>query len=459
MNPTVFREYDIRGIVGETLFAQDAYYIGKAFASYVIENSNVRQIYIGYDGRLSSPTLVKELIDGLTQLGIDVIEIGLCPTPMLYYATQTGDAPHGIMVTGSHNQPDFNGFKFVFNQKPFYGESIVKINEVIKSGSFNKLAKPGQRKYDSQTFDNYITNLYSSVSFGNKIIKVVWDTSNGAGGPVVETITAILPGTHFVINGRVDGLFPGHDPDPTVKKNLKQLIDFVLKEECDIGIALDGDADRVIAVDNLGRQIPGDQLVLLFAEQIIKKHKNASIIMDIKSSQVVFDRVKELGGVPLMWKTGHSHIKSKMKEIGSKFGGEVSGHIFFADRYYGFDDGIYAALRLIELISQHNTLSEMVDTIPESFITPEVRIECSDERKFGVIEEIKERLNKQAAQYNDIDGLRVECEDGWWLLRVSNTQPALVLRFESYTKEGLKRIHEVIKQQLALSNVTITIAF
>lgn len=455
INPTTFREYDIRGLIGSTLFAQDAYYIGKSFAQYVIDNSPVRKICIGYDGRISTPILLKELIDGVTSMGVEVFDIGLCPTPMLYYATYTSGIVHGIMITGSHNQPDYNGFKFVFNKKPFFGDNIKNLLNIMQNGFKYTTNSHGKRLFDSNTFDNYVSSIYSSVTFSSSEFKVVWDVSNGSGSKVVQALTSIIPGSHFILNGRIDGTFPGHDPDPTVPKNLKQLKDFLIKEKCDVGIALDGDADRVVVVDSKGRTLQGDQLIAIFAKYMVKKNPSMSVILDIKSSKAVFDYLTDIGCVPLLWKTGHSNIKSKIPEIKAKLAGEVSGHIFFADKYYGFDDGIYGALRVLEILSQGNNIADDLDELPDSFITPEVRIECADDRKFDVINEIKARLIEAKQQFNDIDGLRVDTKDGWWLLRVSNTQPALVIRFEAFEKQGLDVLHAEIKKQLTLSNVKV----
>ncbi|MBN9542782.1 MAG: phosphomannomutase, partial [Alphaproteobacteria bacterium] len=296
------------------------------------------------------------------------------------------------------------------------------------------------------------------ATFGTTDFKVAWDVSNGSGAKVVQALSSIMPGTHYILNGKIDGTFPGHDPDPTVHKNLKQLIDFVIKENCSVGIALDGDADRVVVVDKKGRIFSGDQLLAIFAKFMVKKNPSMSVILDIKSSKVIFDYIANLGCVPLLWKTGHSNIKAKMPELKAKLAGEVSGHIFFADKYFGYDDGIYGAIRVLEIISQGGDISSDFDELPKSFITPEVRIECADDRKFDVIEEIRERLVTKKANFLDIDGLRVDTNDGWWLLRVSNTQPALVIRFESFNENGLERLHAELKEQLLLSNVQVNIS-
>lgn len=459
VNPTCFRDYDIRGIVGKTLFAQDAYYIGKSIASEVIRLSSIHKLCVGYDGRLSSPLLLKGLVEGIMSSGVDVTEIGICPTPMLYYATFASDIPNGIMVTGSHNQADYNGFKIVINKKPFFSSDIQRLRNRINNADYESLEKKAVKSTETKILEYYIKSLLSSVRITSKPIKAVWDLSNGSSAVAANSVIASLPGNHYIINGNIDGMFPGHDPDPTIPKNLRKLIELVIKERCDVGIAFDGDADRIIAVDDTGGIIYGDKLTYLYAKHMVQRSPGARVILDIKSSNAVFDAISKIGALPMIWKTGHSNIKSKMAETKALLGGEVSGHIFFADKYYGFDDGIYGALRLIELLGQSDLkLSEMLKGIPETLVSPEHRIECEDDRKFDVINEIKNRLDKMSISYNDIDGVRVNAEDGWWLIRASNTEPSLVLRYEANSPSALKIIQKQIKDQLIASNISISIA-
>ncbi|AZL16413.1 phosphomannomutase/phosphoglucomutase [Rickettsiales endosymbiont of Stachyamoeba lipophora] len=459
INPQCFREYDIRGEIGQNLFSQDAYYIGKAIASYVIDNSNNYRICIGCDGRLTSPVLESTLIDGIKSCGVDVISIGVCPTPMLYYATHSTDSPHGVMITGSHNPADHNGFKIVINKKPFFGDKIQKLYETIAKADYRTTGKNAVKIVDLKVNEAYTATVANGLNFAKKFLKVAWDPGHGSSADIVNKLVEKLPGKHFVINNYIDGNFPAHDPDPTNPKNLIQLGEIIKKEKCDLGIAFDGDADRLVALDHKGRMLSGDALIAIFARSILNKSPKARIITDIKASKTIIDYINDNGGIALMWKTGHSNIKEKMQEIGAIMAGEVSGHIFFADKYYGYDDGLYAAVRLIEIIANsEKDLAELVNELPKTIITPEVRIECADERKFQVINEIKERLKQEDKKYLDIDGIRAESKGGWWLIRASNTQAALVIRFEASTEEELVALQQEVKQQLILSKVTVSIA-
>jgi len=446
---TILREYDIRGVVGTTLHTADAGAIGRAFGTLVRRNGGKR-VALGFDGRLSSPELAQACVEGLTSVGIDVIEIGLAATPMLYFAVWHLDADGGIQITGSHNPPDFNGFKMMMGKKSFFGADIQKLGEIAAKGDF----ETGKGKVEQRpVLDDYAQRLLRDVKPG-RTLKVAWDTGNGAVGVSIRAVVDKLPGTHFILNEKVDGTFPAHHPDPTVPENLKQLQATVEKEGCDLGIAFDGDGDRIGAIDGKGRILWGDQLLILWARDVLKDRPGATIIGDVKASQALFDEIERAGGKPLMWKTGHSLIKTKMAELKSPLAGEMSGHIFFADTFYGFDDALYCGLRLLNIVANSKeSLAEMRDGLPQPVNTPELRFDCADERKFGVVEEVKARLKAAGAKFSDIDGVRVSTKDGWWLLRASNTQDVLVARAEAADQSGLDRLVAQVDEQLAQSGV------
>ncbi|HEY4172398.1 MAG TPA: phosphomannomutase/phosphoglucomutase, partial [Rhodopila sp.] len=377
-DPTVLREYDIRGIVGRTLHAADAFAIGRVFGSMVARGGGTR-VAVGYDGRLTSPELEQALVQGLQASGIEVARIGLGPTPMLYYTATKLETDGAIMVTGSHNPPDYNGFKMMWGRKPFFGEQILQIGRLAASGDIVPEAAGGEQAV--AIADDYVARLLTDWDGGDRMLKVVWDNGNGAAGDVLEKLVASLPGEHLVLNGAIDGRFPAHHPDPTVPANLVELIAKVRAGKADIGIAFDGDADRIGLVDDTGEIMFGDQLMVLLSRDVLKERPGATIIADVKASQVLFDEIAKAGGVPLMWKTGHSLIKSKMAETGSPLAGEMSGHIFFADRWYGFDDALYAAVRTLGIIARMSgKLSDVRKALPHVINTPEVRFDCDDAR-------------------------------------------------------------------------------
>ena len=450
-DPTLLREYDIRGIVGRTLRAADAFAIGRVFASIVADQGG-RTVAVGYDGRLSSPELEAALVAGLRASGAEVIRIGRGPTPMLYFAASVHKTDGAVMVTGSHNPPDYNGFKLMLNGKPFFGERIAEIGRRAVAGEVVAEAQGSVRDLDVS--DDYIARLVQDWDGGGRELNVVWDSGNGAAGEILTRLVAQLPGKHTVLFAEIDGKFPNHHPDPTIPANLMQLIAEVARQGADLGIAFDGDADRIGAVDDTGEILFGDQLMLLFSRDILKSHPGATIVGDVKTSQVLFDEIRRAGGVPLMWKTGHSLIKAKMAEIGSPFGGEMSGHIFFADHWYGFDDALYAGVRLMGAVARmQGRLSTLREGLPEVVNTPELRFDCDESRKFEVIAEVAGRLRDAGADFTDIDGVRVQTADGWWLLRASNTQAVLVARAESQTPEGLERLKAKLASQLGQSGL------
>jgi phosphomannomutase len=450
-DPNILREYDIRGVVGKEVHAADARAVGRSFGTMVRRNGG-KHVALGYDGRLSSPELSAACIEGLTAAGIDVTSIGVAATPMLYFAVYHLDTDAGIQITGSHNPPDYNGFKMMMGKKSFFGEEIQKLGAIAGKGAWES----GQGKVEKKdVLAAYAARLLRDVKPGKKL-KVAWDTGNGAVGVSIRAVVDKLPGEHFVLNEKVDGTFPAHHPDPTVPKNLEQLMAEVKKQGCDLGIAFDGDGDRIGAIDGKGRVLWGDQLLVLWSRDVLKSHPGATIIADVKASQVLFDEIAKAGGNPMMFKTGHSLIKSKMAEIKSPLAGEMSGHVFFADTFYGFDDALYCGLRLLNIVANSKeSLAEMRDGLPQPVNTPELRFDCADERKFGVVEEVKARLKTAGAKFSDIDGVRVSTKDGWWLLRASNTQPVLVARCEATDQAGLERLMDDLKAALSASGVTL----
>jgi phosphomannomutase len=451
-DPTSLREYDIRGIVGEALGPDDARAIGRGFAT-LLRRAGGHRVAVGRDGRVSSPELEAALVEGLTTSGCDVVRIGLGPTPMLYYAEATLEVDGGIQITGSHNPGNYNGFKMVFQHLPFFGEDIQKLGRMAVEGDWESV-EPGDEGSvsDYDILDDYVGRLMAGYAGG--AYRVGWDTGNGAAGPVIEKLVKLLPGEHHTLFTEVDGHFPNHHPDPTDEKNLADLKRLVAEKNLDFGLAFDGDGDRLGAIDGRGRVVWGDQLLSVLAEPVLREVPGATIIADVKASQALYDRVAELGGVPLMWKTGHSLIKTKMKETGAPLAGEMSGHIFFAHNYYGFDDAQYAAVRLIQAVHViGKSLTQLKDEMPAMINTPEMRFQVDESRKFAVIDEVLDRLEAEGADVNRTDGARVNTPDGWWLLRASNTQDVLVARAEAKSQEGLDRLMAMIDAQLAASGL------
>src|SRR5215470_6513421 len=403
-DPTILREYDIRGIVGQTLSAADAQAIGRAYAVALGEAGGGR-VAVGYDGRMTSPELEAALVDGLVTEGAVVVRIGRGPTPMLYYGAATLGVDGGVMVTGSHNPPDHNGFKFVFQGKSFYGSAIQKLGRIARLLGA-RLAERGSVE-QCEIRDEYVVRLVRDYA-GGRPLTVAWDAGNGATGEVVQELTSRLPGRHILLNEIIDGTFPAHHPDPTIPENLVELQEAVARERCDVGIAFDGDGDRIGVVDSQGRILWGDQLMVILSRDVLVRHPGAPILTDVKASQVFFDEVARLGGRPVMAATGHSLIKAKLAELGAPLAGEMSGHIFFADGYYGFDDAVYVAVRLLGILSRAaESLAELRNRLPTVHNTPELRLPCDEARKFEVVGEVRDRLRKAGAEMTDIDGVRV----------------------------------------------------
>jgi phosphomannomutase len=450
-DPTLLREYDIRGIIGKTLNAADARALGAAFATYVgkLFNTASPSICLGYDGRLSSPEMEAALLEGLQSAGARVTCVGLGPTPMLYYSVKHENADGGIMITGSHNPPDYNGFKMLLKNAPVYGAMIKEIGAIAEKGAYISGSGSMKRIDIRETYTQRLLQDYD----GQKPLRIVWDAGNGATGEILLRLTAKLPGEHIILFPEIDGTFPNHHPDPTEEKNLKDLREKVAEHKADLGIGFDGDGDRIGAIDEKGRVVAGDQLLALYARDVLKHKPGATIIADVKASETVFDDIRAHGGNALMWKTGHSLLKAKMAETGAPLAGEMSGHVFFADKYYGFDDALYAGVRLAGLVSRMGSLAALRDTLPHVFNTPEIRVASSEERKFIIVSEIRERLKAANANVNDIDGVRVRSGDGWWLLRASNTQDVLVARAEATSQAGLEKLKTELKAQLEISGV------
>ena len=454
-HPTVLREYDIRGIIGETLGADDARAIGRSFGS-VLAEAGGRKVAVGYDGRVSSPMLEHALVEGLNASGMDVVRIGMGPTPMLYYAEASAeDVDGGIEITGSHNPANYNGFKMVFQGRPFFGADIQELGRRSSAGEW---VDGSGSVEDRDVIDAYIARMLEALDGIDPAslagLKVGWDAGNGAAGPALEKLAARLPGEHHLLFTDVDGEFPNHHPDPTVEENLADLRNLVAEKSLDFGVAFDGDGDRIGAIDGEGRVIWGDQLLMVFAEDLLARRKGATIIADVKASRALFDHVAAHGGEPLMWKTGHSLIKSKMKETGSPLAGEMSGHVFFADEYYGYDDALYAGVRLIAAAARlGKSVTELRSAMPPMINTPEMRFQVDESRKFAAIGEIAGRVAASDALADTTDGVRVTTDDGWWLLRASNTQDVLVARAESESEEGLARLVAQIDEQLAESGL------
>ena len=447
----ILREYDIRGIVGDTLTASDARALGGAFGT-VVRREGGKIVAVGCDGRLSSPELAAALVEGLVSTGVDVFRVGMGPTPMLYFASKHLGCDGAMMVTGSHNPSEYNGFKMVLKGAAIYGAEIRKLGEIAAAGDY--IGGSG-RMSDRPVFDAYIDRLVADMEPGREL-KVAWDAGNGSAGEAMARLTARLPGQHILLNEKVDGRFPAHHPDPTVPENLEQLRQAVIAHGCDLGIAFDGDGDRIGVLDGKGRILWGDQFLVFLAKEVLRKKPGATIIADVKASQVLFDEVARMGGRPLMWKTGHSLIKAKMAETGAPLAGEMSGHVFFADGYYGYDDALYAAVRLLNVVTRESiSLAELRDRLPQVVNTPELRIPCDEERKFAVIEEVRGRLEAAKADVSAIDGVRVRNADGWWLLRASNTQAALVARCEARNTTGLDRLRAALKAELKTSKVAV----
>jgi len=442
INPEIFRQYDIRGIVDEDLTQETVELLGKGIGSYFRKNKS-RKVALGRDCRLSSPLFAEALAKGLLSSGCQIVDLGIIPTPLLYFTMYQKKMEAGVIITGSHNPPNYNGFKMMVGEETLFGEAIKDIFTLIQSGDFIEEKSSDQKNYNIvPEYQDYVLNTVKL----EKKLKVVVDAGNGTAGVVAVPIFKKLGCEVIELYCEMDGSFPNHHPDPTLPEALEDLIQKVKETNADLGIAYDGDGDRIGVIDDVGNIIWGDVLMVLFVRDILPSNPGATIISEVKASKVLYEEIEKLGGRPIMWKTGHSFIKKKIKEEKALLAGEMSGHIFFADRFFGFDDAIYSSARLLELLSRSDKkISRMLSDLPKTFHTPEIRVYTSDEVKFKIVEEVKKELS-QKYPIIDIDGVRALYPRGWGLVRASNTQEVLVLRFEADTEKDLENIESEVKQ-------------
>jgi len=452
LKPTIFRENDIRGIADSELLSGDIEMLGRGLGTYLRRRSGGTKINVGRDCRLSSDRLRDALVKGMLDIGADVTDIGVVPTPVLYYSAQHWNAGGAVMITGSHNPPEYNGFKTVCGSDTLHGEAIQEVWRLIEKKDFEQGA--GKLTLLDATAP-YVDEVASQFHF-NRRIKIVADAGNGTAGPVMHRVFEKLNVDVTELFFDMDGTFPNHHPDPTLPANLRSLIEKVGDTGAELGIAFDGDSDRIGAVDEKGNVIYGDYLLLIYAREVLSRKPGATFIGEVKCSQLMYDEINKLGGRAIMYKTGHSLIKAKMKEEHAELAGEMSGHMFFADRYHGYDDALYAACRLIEIVAQSGRpLSAQMDGLPRMVSTPEIRVECPDEIKFGVVERVAAHF-KRIRKTVDIDGVRVIFPEGWGLLRGSNTQPVLVMRFEAANERLLKEYQAEVEQALEEARSTVS---
>lgn len=441
MNPRVFREYDIRGVVDVDIGENDVVVLGKTFGTYMSRQGKNR-VVIARDCRISSDRYRDLLLEGMISSGMDVVDVGVCPTPLLYFVIRQLDRQGGIMITASHNPPDHNGFKICNGYDTISGTEIQGLAQLFRSGGFTE----GVGKVES--FD--IISRYKEFVAGNvslqKGLRIGVDAGNGTAGPVVLPILESLGCEVHPLYCDMDGNFPNHEPDPTVLENLGDLRELVRREALHAGLAFDGDGDRLGVVDHRGEPIFGDKLMVIFAREILARRPGVTFVSEVKCSKTLYDDIEKRGGRAVMWRAGHSLIKAKMKEVDAVLAGEMSGHVFFKDRYFGFDDGIYASCRLLEILAETGkTIPELLEGIPPTFSTPEIRVDCPDEMKFDVVARAKVLFLEKGLQVIDVDGARIVFPDGWGLVRASNTQPVLVLRYEAETEERLAEIRDLVE--------------
>ncbi len=448
MNPHIFRAYDIRGIAEKDLGDETMTSLGRAFGSAVRESGGER-VALGQDARESSPRIRNALCKGLCEVGVSVADLGVVPTPVTYFAANFYDDVHGlVMITGSHNPPDHNGLKLGVGKMTMGGDDLLALKERIEQGRFATASSPGEVEI-REVLEPYLAYLEKNLSLGEKKPRVVIDAGNGTGGitamPLLERLD--VPSVGLFLDP--DGTFPNHEADPTIEANLVHLRAAMHEHGADVGIAYDGDGDRIGVLDESGHVVWGDKLLTLFSRELLREHPGAAIVGEVKCSQTLYEDISAKGGRPIMWKTGHTLIKSKMKEEGAMLGGEMSGHIFFADRYFGFDDACYATGRLLEILSRTGrTIGELLSDLPSTFATPEIRVDCPEEIKFEVVRKLQERLAR-GREVVTVDGVRVIYSDGWGLVRASNTQPLLVLRFEAKSEKRLQEIKNEVEEAVA----------
>jgi phosphomannomutase / phosphoglucomutase len=442
MNPLIFREYDVRGVADQDLTDDLALDLGRAFGTFLRRRGNQR-IVVGRDCRLSSPRLHAALVRGLLETGVSIVDIGVGPTPMLYFAVFHLDADGGVQITGSHNPPQDNGFKLMSGKATLAGDEVRELRTLIERRDFDLSGRGEHSHFDP--ISAYAGYMRGNISLARTNLRFALDAGNGAGGPAALAAMHALGLQPIAMYCDMDGRFPNHHPDPSLPENVEALVNRVKSEKLDLGIAYDGDADRIGVVDDQGNLVYGDRLMILLSRQILKRHPGAAILGEVKCSQTLYDDVAKHGGRPIVWKTGHSLIKKKMKQESAMLAGEVSGHIFFADRYYGYDDAIYASLRLLEIVAESGKkLSELLADVPATHVTPEIRVDCPDDVKFGVVDRVLQHY-RATHPVLDVDGARVNFEGGWGLVRASNTQPALVLRFEAQSTDRLNEIRSEVE--------------
>jgi phosphomannomutase/phosphoglucomutase len=444
MLPKVFREYDIRGIVGKEITDPDVSDLGKAFGTYMISEGK-RKVVVGRDCRLSSDRYRDLLVRGMIESGLDIVDIGVCPTPLLYFAIRHLGREGGMMITASHNPPEYNGFKICNGFDTIYGSEIQKLKDIFESGKF--AGGEGTLEY-YDIFSPYTDFVVGNISLKRRL-RVGLDAGNATGGPIGSAILEKLGCEVYPLYCEMDGSFPNHEPDPTVLENLKDLRELVIREHLDVGIAYDGDCDRLGVLDHRGEVVYGDKLMIVFAREILSRRPGSVFLAEVKCSKTLYDDIEKRGGTAMMWKTGHSLIKARMKEVDAVLAGEMSGHVFFKDRFFGFDDGIYSSCRLLEILSgTEKSIPELLEGIPPTQTTPEIRVDCPDEIKFEVVSKAKREFEAKNLEILDVDGVRIIFPDGWGLVRASNTQPVLVLRYEAETAERLEEIRQLIESTL-----------
>jgi phosphomannomutase/phosphoglucomutase len=444
MDAKVFREYDIRGIVGTQITEADVTLLGRAFGTYMARQGKGR-VTLGRDVRPSSDVFRKFLLEGLLSTGMQVTDLGVCPTPVFYFSIRHLDAEGGIMITASHNPPDYNGFKICNGPDTIFGHEIQRMSQIMDAGEFVR-GRGSLDSYDIVT--PYRKHILNHIKL-ERPLRIGVDAANAVGGPVAVPLFRELGCKVHDLYCEPDGTFPNHEPDPTILANLQDLIALVKRENLDVGVAYDGDCDRIGVVDDRGEVVFGDRLMIIFAREILSRRPGATFISEVKCSKTLYEDIEKRGGKAIMWKTGHSLIKKKMKEVDAALAGEMSGHMFFADRYFGFDDAIYASCRLLEILSKSGkTIAELLEGVPATVVTPEIRVDCSDEVKFSLVEKVKEHFREKYSII-DVDGVRVLFDQGWGLVRASNTQPALVLRFEAETEEKLNEYRQTVEAAVA----------
>ncbi|MEE8310658.1 MAG: phosphomannomutase/phosphoglucomutase [Candidatus Binatia bacterium] len=445
VNPSIYREYDIRGIAGVDYDEAFVEALGRAYGTKLL-SKNITRVAVGRDCRVTGPTYHKIMKSAIRSTGVNIIDIGQCPTPLMYFAVHHLDLMGGIHVTGSHNPPDHNGFKICIGKSTIYGESIQELRGIIESGEMARGDGTEEVYPIIPAYQGYVEEQFGRRGEG---VKVVVDSGNGTGGPVGPPIYRAMGCEVIELFSEPDGRFPNHHPDPTVEENMVDLIKAVREHDADLGIAFDGDSDRIGAVDNTGRIIWGDEMLVIFSRDVLAKNPGATIVSEVKCSQRLFDDIETHGGDGIMWKVGHSLLKAKMRETGALLGGEMSGHLFFADRYFGYDDAIYAGARLIEIVAQTGeTLEQMLSDLPATVYTPEIRIDCPDTIKFQLAEKARDRFRDLGYDIVDVDGVRVKFDDGWGLIRASNTQPVLVTRFEASSTDSLEKNRRTVETEL-----------